>query len=248
VAGRLKRVAEEFPNTAVALWARLDLADHLVFDGRDKLTKDREIGIAQFKEAQQAYAAVLASPHVLPDMVRRAAIAEAKCFELMGDREKAIEAYRAAAKKYAATLPGVAKDAERLAAELARPEAADFYKWLAEYEPPTSPGAASDLAFPPTMPGGSSEPSSEKPTLGDSPDSSESKSENDVPDSEKKTSSDPATKPADTSEKPTQPPATNKDSDPSSSDRKEPTPANPGDAPAKPDGANKPPVPTEPKD
>jgi hypothetical protein len=136
---RLKELAEQYPNTEIALWARLDLADQLCFDGREKIPVDREIASTYLKEAQQNYALVLQNPNARPEMIRRAALAEPKCWELIGDRDKAIASYKMVAEKYERTLPDVSADAARHASDLAQPEAADFYKWLAEYKPPTAP-------------------------------------------------------------------------------------------------------------
>jgi hypothetical protein len=149
---RLKELAEKFPNTEIALWARLDLADQLCYDGHAKLDIDRAIAATQLNEAQQLYALILKSPKAIPEMKRRAALAEAKCWELLGDREQAIESYRAVAKQFATSYPELSQDAASRASELEQPEAADFYKWLAEYEPPASrplnlPGLGS--LFPP---------------------------------------------------------------------------------------------------
>jgi hypothetical protein len=136
---RLKELVERYPNTEVANWARLDLADQLCFEGREKIMLDREIGVTHLKEAQQTYQEVLQSAKVRPEMIRRGAVAQAKCLELMGERDKAIDAYKSAATKYKTMLPDVAEEAARRASDLERPDAADFYRWLAEYKPPTTP-------------------------------------------------------------------------------------------------------------
>jgi hypothetical protein len=134
---RLRELADKYPNTEIALWARLDLADQLCYDGHSKLDIDREIAKMNLREAQQNYTLVLENGKALPEMKRRAAMAEAKCWELLGEREKAIESYRSVAKQFSNTYPDLAADAASRASELEQPEAADFYKWLAEYTPPT---------------------------------------------------------------------------------------------------------------
>jgi hypothetical protein len=136
---RLKELIERYPNTEIALWMRLDLADQLSFDGREKMPLDRDLASTYLKEAQQNYASVLQDAGVRPDMIRRAALAEAKCWELLGDREKAIASYKKAAEKYKSLLPDIAETAARQATDLSQPEAADFYKWLAEYKAPSAP-------------------------------------------------------------------------------------------------------------
>ena len=65
-------------------------------------------------------------------------MAEAKCLELLGNREKAIETYKKVARDHAATHPDMAKEAASRASDLEQPEAADFYKWLSEFKAPAS--------------------------------------------------------------------------------------------------------------
>jgi len=161
---RLKELAERFPDSDVALWAKLDLADQLCFDGRTKLDVDREIATTYFREAQQTYAAVLQHPKAKPEMLRRAALAEGKCFEVIGEREKAIESYKSVAKKFSGTMPELAKDAAGRASDLEQSDAADFYKWLAKYQPPAAkpfspPGFVPN--FPPLDMGNESPPGRE---------------------------------------------------------------------------------------
>jgi tetratricopeptide (TPR) repeat protein len=136
---RLKELIERYPSSEVALWARLDLADQLCFDGREKMPLDRDIAQTYLKEAQQNYAGVMDNASARPEMIRRAVLAEAKCWELLGDRDKAITRYKAAAEKYKNIIPEVAATAAKSATELDQPAAADFYKWLADYKVPTAP-------------------------------------------------------------------------------------------------------------
>lgn len=203
---RLKELAEKYPNTEIALWARLDLADQLCYDGHAKLDIDREIATTYLREAQQTYALILQSPKALPEMIRRAALAEAKCWELLGDREKAIDTYKSVAKKFATSYPELSQDAASRASDLEQPEAADFYKWLAEYKPPASkplnlPGLGS--LFPPAGDGKEKSDASDdsaapgkEPAKPDAADSEEKKpsEENSKSESESPTAS-PDTKP-----------------------------------------------------
>jgi hypothetical protein len=156
VSSRLKQISETYPNTEVALWAQLDMADVLCTEAKQKLASDRDIAVLRLREAQQAYLAVLNNARALPDMIRRAALPEAMCWELLGDRDQAITAYKRAAERYASSHPEVAKEAASRASDLEQPEAADFYKWLAEYKPPvTTPLAppSPELGFPPASNG-----------------------------------------------------------------------------------------------
>jgi hypothetical protein len=135
---RLKDLAEKYPNMDIALWARLDYADQLCYDGHAKLDIDRTIATTYLRDAQKNYELILQSPKALPEMIRRAALAEAKCWELLGKRDKAIESYKSAAKRFATSYPELSQDAASRASDLEQPEAADFYQWLASYEPPAS--------------------------------------------------------------------------------------------------------------
>jgi hypothetical protein len=133
---RLKELAERYADTDIALWARLDLADQLCYEGRSKLEIDRELAVTLLREAQQTYAAVLAHPRVRPEMIGRAAIAEGKCWELLGDRAQAIDTYGSVAGRLSDSHPEVARQASQRAEALEQPEAAEFFKWFAEYRPP----------------------------------------------------------------------------------------------------------------
>jgi hypothetical protein len=190
---RLKELAERYPNSDIALWARIDLADQLCFDGRERMALDREAAVTLLREAQQTYAAVLEDPKARPEMIRRAALNEAKCWELMGEREKAIASYKAVAQRLRTMLPAIAENAEAQAAALEQPEAADFYKWLAEYKPPSAPSLNLPNFGPGFPPLGDERKESEAPTS--APESSTSPPESKT--------SEPPTEP------PTDPPTSN---------------------------------------
>jgi hypothetical protein len=235
---RLKELAEKYPDTEIALWARLDLADQLCYDGHAKLDIDRQIATVNLREAQQTYALVVQSPKAVAEMIRRAALAEAKCWELLGDREKAIETYQSAAKRFASTYPELSADAASRASELEQPEAADFYKWLAEYTPPASkpldiPGLRS--LFPPIDDG-------KQKSNGDDDSAAPSKTEPkpDAADSEEKKSSEEKPK---TESESAVPASDNKsEAKPASQEKSpEPDPSTP-----KPDPEKKPQEPAEP--
>ena len=100
-----------------------------------KLDIDRENGMARLGEAAAIYGKVAHFPRARPEMVRRSALAEAKCLELMGQREKAIETYQKVARDHAAAHPEMAKEAASRASDLEQKEAEEFYKWLSEYKP-----------------------------------------------------------------------------------------------------------------
>jgi hypothetical protein len=201
----LKELIERYPNTEVAIWTQLDLADQLCSDGREKMPIERETANTYLKEAQQNYAAVLQNPSARPEMIRRAALAEAKCWELIGDREKAIASYQKIAEKYKSMLPDLAATAKQHASDLSQPEAADFYKWLAEYKAPMAPTSK----FPglgPNFPPLGADKEMELPATFPAPGKN---SENSNSDSDEQQASPLATTPG---ESPTAPPARNESS------------------------------------
>lgn len=127
VKSKLRIVVDKYQGTDAALWAQLDLADVYCL---------RESGTFDLDKAQELYNEVMNVPEASPLMIRRAALAEAKCWELKGDLAKAIERYR----EIAETNPGkdFAEEAAKRAEELEQPGAAKFYEWLAQYKPPVS--------------------------------------------------------------------------------------------------------------
>ena len=143
VTDRLRELTAKYPDTEVYLWARLDLADAYCFEGKRKLDIDRENGAARLREAAAIYGEVAHSPRARPEMIRRSALAEAKCLELIGEREKAIETYKKVARDHAAAHPEMANEAASRASDLEQSEAADFYKWLSEYKPASKAADAS---------------------------------------------------------------------------------------------------------
>jgi hypothetical protein len=147
----LERVITEYEGTDVALWAELELADYLCASAHRKLLTDREAAAKELRQAIKHYQRVLNSPTATDMMRQRAALPEAKCWEMLGERRRALDRYEQIARRFAGTP--IAAEAKQLRDELASSDAADFYKWFAEYKPPKLPESdtstpGSDTALP----------------------------------------------------------------------------------------------------
>ena len=149
------------------MWARLDLADLYCDEGRKKLLDSPDTAKLRINEAGNLYKEVAHSQKSSPRMVWRAALGRATCFEMIGERQKAIEEYQKLSNEFSKEedeLPKdgtkrtfrsqkieLSKEAKKRAEELQKAGAADFYKWLAEYKPPRM-DAAPSLGLDPTLP------------------------------------------------------------------------------------------------
>jgi len=140
----LERVIAQYEDTDVALWAELELADYLCASAQSKLLTDRDTAAKELRQAIKHYQRVLNSPKATPIMRQRAALPEAKCWEILGERRKALERYQQIARQFAGTP--IAEEANQLRQQLASSDAADFYKWFAQYKPPKLPESAASKA------------------------------------------------------------------------------------------------------
>jgi len=147
---RLK-VAEDFPKSPAASWARLQVAGARFNEGVEKLTTDREAGVALLGRALELFREVAKSAARDTPQARLAALGEARTLEARNELKDAIEQYQ----KVAATWPRTdeAKQAARLAEALTRPENVKFYEQLYAYKAPEAkmpPGGAGmfDNIFP----------------------------------------------------------------------------------------------------
>ncbi len=147
----LERVVTQYKGTDAALWAELELADYLCSSAQGKLLTEREAAAEQLRQAIKHYQRILNSPDATPLMRQRAALPQAKCWEILGERRKALERYKQITQEYFATPIG--EEAKLLAQQLESGEAADFYKWFAEYKPPKLPELAeSKIESTPALP------------------------------------------------------------------------------------------------
>ena len=129
-----EKVAEAYPKSKAAAWARLQAAGTRFNEGVEKLATDRTAASPLLKKALDQYEEVFnASPKDSPQ-ARLAALGMARSLEARNELKDAIEQYR----KVAADWPGTdeATQAARQAELLARPESVEFYKQLYSYKPP----------------------------------------------------------------------------------------------------------------
>ena len=141
---RLK-VAEEYPKSPAASWARLQVAGLRFHEGVDKLTTDREAAGALLRTAGELYREVGKATDKDAPQARLAALGEARTLEARNELKDAIEQYRKVADTWPDSDEG--KQAARLADVLKRPESAKFYEQLYAYKAPTArmPGGGRGL-------------------------------------------------------------------------------------------------------
>lgn len=132
---RLK-VAEEFPTSPAASWARLQVAGLRFNEATQKLTTDREEAVALLGRALELYREVEKSTSNRDPQARLAALGAARTLEARNELKDAIEQYQ----KVASTWPDTdeAKQATRLAEALKRPENVKFYEQLYSYKAPVA--------------------------------------------------------------------------------------------------------------
>lgn len=177
---KLKEVLgkKEFAGTPAMAWTRLELADVQLDEGIDQLfTASRAEGEDNIADAKRNYERLLKEEVPKLDarnsllVSERATIGLAKAQESLGETDEARHTYEQAEKKFPlSSYKGLASER---AADLAKPEAAEFYDWFRQQEPrratmPGGPGMPGerpsfesllDDASPFRNPGAKSEPS-----------------------------------------------------------------------------------------
>jgi len=147
------KVAEKYPNTPAERWALLQAANDFYNKGFADLPENREAAAPALTKALDYFErAARESPKDSPQ-ARVAAFGAARTLEARNQLEKAIERYEAVAK----TWPGTdeARQAERLAQQLRKPEVVAFYKELYTYKRPEvnlPPMGSATLPLPPGHP------------------------------------------------------------------------------------------------
>jgi len=135
------KVAETYPKSVPARWARLEAASMVFNQGFDQLPAHREAAAPLFKKAYELYSKVYEETAKSdPPVARLAAFGMARTLEASDDIKRAIAQYRLVA----STFPGTdeAKGAEALAKALQNKKNVEFYEWLAGYKP-------SEMTLPP---------------------------------------------------------------------------------------------------
>ncbi len=129
----LSDIAEHYPDTPVAEWARAMLADIQLADGTSRLFLDKNEGRIVLRQAADKYQSILHDSRQ-PMLLQRATYGLARAHEALGTLDKAREEYRSIAAQWPDS-PYVS-DAEARAKDLDQQVTKNFYDWFAKYEPP----------------------------------------------------------------------------------------------------------------
>ena len=129
----LIQVAEDFPDTPGASWARLQAATRLFSTGVEDLPKNRDAALENLKKAIEQFEKVEETAPKDSAQAVTAALGKARALEARNELPKAIAEY----KRVAETWPDApeAAEAKAMAAALQKPDAAAFYKELYAYTP-----------------------------------------------------------------------------------------------------------------
>lgn len=128
------KIAEEYPLTPAARWARLQAATMVYNQGFDLLVTNRSEAEPLFKRAYKLFSeAYDEAAKTDPAVARLAALGMARTLEASNDINPAIEQYDLVAKTWPNTEEG--KQASQLAKKLRQKDVAQFYAWLANYKP-----------------------------------------------------------------------------------------------------------------
>lgn len=128
-------VADRFPGTEVAQWAKLNEAENYLFNGLQLMFKDRKSGASDLEKGRAQFEDVLKSTPLPPRMRERALFGLARTLEITSgkDTSKAIETYDAIVKDFKDSTYG------RLARErvdaLKKGGTQSFYAWFQEQNP-----------------------------------------------------------------------------------------------------------------
>lgn len=128
----LKKVAEDHPSSAAALWARQSVADISLAKGANLMFSDRPEATTKLREAETNYQEVLDKARD-PFLLTRARYGMARCQETMCKPDEAIKFYQMVADSEKDTPLGkaAARDIERLK----KPETVAFLEWFVKQEP-----------------------------------------------------------------------------------------------------------------
>ncbi|MHC4179272.1 MAG: YfgM family protein [Planctomycetota bacterium] len=129
-------IAADYPDTEVALWARVMAADLHLAEGCDTLFYDRALANQQLQEAVEHYLAILGSDSSGPELRQRATFGLARARESQGDLEKAIEHYKEIGKNW--PEGAYAGAAASRVEDLNRPATRELYDRFAKFKRQTT--------------------------------------------------------------------------------------------------------------
>lgn len=145
------KVAESFPTTKAALWARFQAAEGRYQEALDDLPANREAARPVLNQALDWFRAVADDAPADSPLKRLAAFGAARTLETRNELGDAIKQYEVIAQNPKWKGTAEALEAERRAAELRKPEAATFYKEFYAYNPKSlnlPPGGREMLGLP----------------------------------------------------------------------------------------------------
>jgi hypothetical protein len=128
-------VASDFPDSEVAVWARLREAEMQLGEGIQLQFTDRAAANSQLKKSSEAFDAVIDRASALPEARERALLGKARVLEVTsdGDLSKAIDAYKAFAQGFPESVW-----TEQVSARIKTLEsgqATEFYAWFSQQNP-----------------------------------------------------------------------------------------------------------------
>jgi hypothetical protein len=150
------QLAEEFPGSSAAIWARLQAATEYYNQGFADLPNNRDVALPNLQKAVANFDEVIKQAPVDSPQARAAALGKARALEARNELAKAIEQYELVVKNWPESSE--AATAKKLAEALKKPEAVAFYKELYAYSPTKvtlPPLGTQDLNIPLLLPPGS---------------------------------------------------------------------------------------------
>lgn len=144
-------LADDYPSSAAAGWARQVAADNYLQRGIADLYRDKKSGQELLGKAIKEFEVVDRTAST-PELRAKAALGLAQAHESLGDTDKAAGYYQQVAKS--ATQPGIIAEANQRLAFLASDSGKEFYAWFKTQDPkPDAPiSLPSDMLTPPTSP------------------------------------------------------------------------------------------------
>ncbi|MCA9049800.1 MAG: hypothetical protein KDA89_13785 [Planctomycetaceae bacterium] len=173
-------IADNFPDTTIAVWSRLRQADRLLDNAVSNMFTNRSVGVEELDQAEAAYKR-LAERGDVPAEVRErvlvglARVAECRCDGSDASVETAVSAWKRVTEGFSNSL--VREQAEARIAKLPTEESKRFYKWFHEQNPrQIDPGLAPGQPQVPHIPSLSiPEPATDdKPADGTAPEKADS--------------------------------------------------------------------------
>jgi len=127
------QLAEDFPGSPAATWARLQAATEYYNQGFADLPNNRDVALPNLQKAVANFDEVAREAPKDSPQARAAALGKARALEARNELAKAIEQYDLVAKNWPDSTEAV--QARQLAAALKKPEAVAFYKEFYAYAP-----------------------------------------------------------------------------------------------------------------